>query len=45
MKQLTQENILKNQVYTIELFKLLDYIKKQLSIDDFAVYLIDSLTI
>ncbi len=28
MKQLTKENILKNQVDTIEQFKVLDYLKK-----------------
>ena len=45
MKRLTKENILKNQVDTIEQFKVLDYLKKQLSIDDFTVYLIDRFTI
>lgn len=30
MKLLTQENIIKNQVDTIEQFKVLDYLKKQL---------------
>ena len=45
MKLLTKENILKNQVDTIEQFKVLDYLKKQLSIDDFTVYLIDRFTI
>ena len=45
MKLLTQENILKNQVDTIEQFKVLDYLKKQLSIDEFVVYLIDRFTI
>ncbi len=45
MKQLTKENILKNQVDTIEQFKVLDYLKKQLSISEFAVYLIDRFTI
>ena len=45
MKHLTKENISKNQVYTIEQFKVLDYLKKQLSIDDFTVYLIDRFTI
>lgn len=45
MKQLTKENILKNQVDTIEQFKVLDYLKKQLSIDAFSIYLIDRLTI
>ena len=41
MKHLTKENILKNQVDTIEQFKVLDYLKKQLSIGDFAVILVD----
>ncbi len=45
MKQLTKENILKNQVDTIEQFKVLDYLKKQLSIDAFSIYLIDRYTI
>lgn len=45
MKQLTKENILKNQVDTIEQFKVLDYLKKQLSISDFIVILIDRFTI
>ncbi len=45
MKQLTKENILKNQVDTIEQFKVLDYLKMQLSISEFAVYLIDRFTI
>lgn len=45
MKQLTNENILKNQVDTIEQFKVFDYLKKQLSIDAFSIYLIDRYTI
>ena len=45
MKRLTKENILKNQVDTIEQFKVLDYLKKQLSIGKFAVILIDIFTI
>ena len=45
MKQLTKENILKNQVDTIEQFKVLDYLKKQLFISDFVVILIDRFTI
>lgn len=40
-----KENILKNQVDTIEQFKVLDYLKKQLAIYEFAVYLIDRFTI
>ena len=45
MKRLAKENILKNQVDTIEQFKVLAYLKKQLSIDDFTVYLVDRFTI
>ena len=45
MKHLTKENILKNQVDTIEQFKVLDYLKKQLSILEFDLYLIDRFTI
>ena len=45
MRQLTKENILKNQVDTIEQFKVLDYLKRQLSIDAFSIYLIDRFTI
>lgn len=45
MKQLTKENVLKNQVDTIEQFKVLEYLKKQLLIDNFIIYLIDKFTI
>ena len=45
MKQLTKENILKNQVDTIQLFKVLDYLKKQLSVLEFDLYFIDRFTI
>lgn len=45
MKLLTKENISKNQVDTIEQFKVLSYLKKQLSIDEFTIYLIDRFTI
>ena len=45
MRLLNKENIIKNQVDTIEQFKVLDYLKKQLSISEFAVYLIDRFTI
>ena len=45
MRLLNKENISKNQVDTIEQFKVLAYLKKQLSIDEFAVYLIDRFTI
>ena len=45
MKQLMKENILKNQVDTIEQFKILNYLKNQLSIGEFTVILIDRFTI
>lgn len=45
MKLLTKENILKNYVDTIEQFKVLSYLKKRLSIDEFTIYLIDRFTI
>ena len=45
MKLLTKENVLKNKVDTIEQFKVLSYLKKQLSTPEFAVYLIDRFTI
>lgn len=45
MKTLNKENIIKNQVNTIEQFKVLAYLKMHLSIDEFAVYLIDRFTI
>lgn len=45
MKLLTKENVLKNQVDTIEQFKVLSYLKKQLSTPEFAVCLIDRFTI
>lgn len=41
MKHLNKENIIKNQVDTIEQFKVLAYLKEKLSIDKFAIYLID----
>lgn len=45
MKLLNKENIIKNQVDTIEQLKVLAYLKDHLSIDKFAVYLIDRFTI
>ncbi len=45
MKLLTKENILKNQVDTIEQFKVLSYLKMQLATPEFTVYLIDRFTI
>lgn len=45
MKLLNKENIIKNQVDTIEQFKVLAYLKKQLSINEFTLYLINRFTI
>lgn len=45
MRLLNKENIIKNQVDTIEQFKVLSYLKNQLSIDEFSIYLIDRFTI
>ncbi len=45
MKKLTNENILKNQVDTIEQFKVLEYLKKDLDIYEFKVYLFNRTTI
>ncbi len=45
MKMLTNENISKNQVETIEQYKVLQYLKRELSIYDFKVYLYDKTTI
>ena len=42
---INKRNILKNQVNTIEQFKVLDYLKKQLSIGKFDLFLIDRFTI
>lgn len=45
MKLLTKENILKNQVDTIEQFKVLAYLKKQFNTDEVNLYLLDRFTI
>ncbi len=45
MRELTNENISKNQVDTIEQYKVLQYLKKELSIYEFKVYLYDKTTI
>ena len=45
MKHLTKENILKNQVNTIEQFKVLAYLKNQFNIDEINLYLLDRFTI
>ena len=42
MKKLNDEDILKNNVVTISQFYILDYLKKNLNISEFNVYLVDS---
>lgn len=45
MRKLSKENIYKNQVDTISQYKILEYLKKNLNINEFKVYLIDRDTI
>lgn len=45
MRKLSKENIYKNQVDTISQYKMLEYLKKNLNINEFKVYLIDRDTI
>ena len=42
---LNKENIIKNQVNTIEQFKVLAYLKKQFNTDEVNLYLLDRFTI
>lgn len=41
MYELTKENIQKNRVNTIPQYYILDYLKKNLDINEFKVYLIE----
>lgn len=41
MQLLNKENISKNQVDTIEQFKVLAYLKKQFNTDEVSLYLLD----
>lgn len=41
MRELTKEDIQKNSVDTISQYKILDYLKKNLNINKFQVYLVD----
>ena len=41
MYELTKEDIQKNKVGTIPQYYILDYLKKNLNIDEFKIYLID----
>ena len=45
MRLLNKENISKNQVDTIEQFKVLDYLKQQFNTDEVSLYLINRFTI
>lgn len=42
MKKLNDEDILKSNVDTISQFYILDYLKKNLNISEFKIYLVDS---
>ena len=42
MRKLNSEEILKNKVDTISQFYILDYLKKNLNIKEFKIYLVDS---
>ena len=41
MRELNKEDILKNRVATISQYHILDYLKKNLNIDEFKIYLVD----
>lgn len=45
MRLLNRENIYKNQVDTIEQFKVLAYLKKEFNTDEIKLYLLDRFTI
>ena len=45
MKLLNKENIMKNQVNTIEQFKVLAYLKREFNTDSVKLFLVDRFTI
>ena len=45
MRLLNKENVIKNQVDTIEQFKVLAYLKQQFNTDAVSLYLLDRFTI
>ena len=45
MRLLNKENVIKNQVDTIEQFKVLAYLKKQFNTDEVNLYQLDRFTI
>ncbi len=42
MRELTKEDIRRNKVNTISQYYILDYLKKNLNINEFKIYIIDS---
>ncbi len=45
MRLLNQENIMKNQVDTVEQFKVLIYLKQHFNTDEVSLYLVNRFTI
>ena len=41
MRLLNKEDIVKNRIDTISQYYILDYLKKNLNIDEFKIYLVD----
>ena len=41
LRELSDEDVLKNKVDTISQFHILDYLKKNLNINEFKIYLVD----
>lgn len=41
MKELTKEDLLKNRIDTISQYYIFDYLKKNINIDEFKVYVVD----
>ncbi len=41
MRELTKENIQKNSVDTIPQYHILDYLKRNLNINEFKIYIVD----
>ena len=41
LRELSYEDVLKNNVDTISQFHILDYLKKNLNINEFKIYLVD----
>lgn len=41
MRELTKEDLLKNRIDTIPQYYVLDYLKKNLNIDEFKIYIVN----